>query len=423
MALTPLNLYADIPGFTEFDFGVQYVHPEGADSNTGFTPSTPKATVEAAYADLPETGGTIILASNARHDIGDGLDLDRRKNACLKSVGRHKRNRGAATDPTSNALIYSSTNAATMLNSLAPAASTMQGDGFEFRGVDFEVPPVAGVTVFDMPGLNHLLMDDCGFYHGYTDTAQAPFKVLNANHAAEGSDSSWWRVTNNYVRGGQLAYGVGFGLNQWVIRDNVCFGVNLADPFIYMENGHRLTIRDNNLEGASTSAGVFLKGCNASWVGNSGEATSPMVVLENSHGNQIQDMGVVAPSISKVVARLLGSSGNNIIILSVVTALSNLYNQGIDDQTGNADNTFIMPSSSKARNVIQMPGLRIAGVELVGAVKGKAGDVGVKATSVEPPFLYFKISDDHGVNGWRKMSFDAPDTAGPGFKSLRTTNT
>lgn len=411
------NTLHDVHNGWELDWGVQYVHPDGSDSANGFSPAKPKATIEAAYGDVHADGGTIVLA-HGRHDIGTGLDLDRRKNVCIKGIGKAKRNRGSASDPTHNALIYSSVNTTQMVNTTTPNATSINAYGFEFRDLDFEIPPVAGVTVFEAPATNQTIVDNCGFYHSYADNTQAKFTIINAHHTGDvqGDDSSWWRVTNNYSRGGQLVHGVGHGLNQWVIRDNVCFGQNLTDPFIYLEKGHRHVVRDNNLEGTNPSCGVYLKEINASSVANSGEATTVYTILDASHGNLVEDMGRIAPSVPSVVVRLLGSSGNNIIICSVVTQLGNLYTQGIDDQTGNADNTFILPSSNKTRNVIQMPGLRIAGVELAGAVRGKAGDLGIKATSADPPFLYWKTSDDGGLNGWRKAALGATDSGGTGFK-------
>lgn len=294
------------------------------------------SSLQDAYDSLPDSGGVFRLEPHGRYDVADGLRLDRTKPVVVTSDGRPKRGRPPYGGPTPT--IYSSTGAPVLISFLDPAAKT-NAYGFEFSNLEFEISPTS-TAVFDCPSVNMMVVKNCGAAHNLWDHAEAPFRFIQADHldTTLGNDSSWFRVQNNYVRGGTLVHGVGFNLNQWVIRENVVFLTNATEPMIYCYGGHRLVIRDNNLEGADTT-GIHLEECMATRLdGNGGEGTDPFIWLQDCNSTVVTDLGITNGD-TEAFIRFTGDSASNLVISPLGQYMYD--SSWWDDQTVNKDNWLV----------------------------------------------------------------------------------
>ena len=344
------HTHADSGGGVSLDFGIRYVHPAGVDSNDGYSTATPKATLQATYDALPDNGGTIHLAANQRHDIGDGLNLDQAKRVAFTSPGRGARaqRHGADLD---GAIIYSSTGASTLVKWTPPVGEN-NTYGFSWENINFEVSPTT-TKVFEAVDVNHMRVVNCGAQKAHGDPQHPGYVFIDSTSTTSGSnpgaDSSWHRIRENYVAGGALVKAVGWNVNQWTIKDNVNFPGVSGFPAVYLERAVRCVVRDNNLEGGSAAA-IYLKSGYGNRIdGNAGEKVDPWIVLDQSYANLITDMGSVHRTTDpKTFIRFINGASDNLTIAATGTGFWELYNtaEWIDEaENGDAQNWFIAPST------------------------------------------------------------------------------
>lgn len=335
-------------GGVSFDFGVRYVHPAGSDTSDGYSTATPQATLQAAIDALPDTGGTIHLAGNQRHDVVDGLVQERSKRVAFTSPGRGARAQHHGID-LDGPVIYSSTGAQTLI-SFTPPSGEDNTYGFSWENINFELSPTT-TKVFEAVDVNYMRVVDCGAQKAAGDPAHPGFIFIDSRSTTSGSnpgaDSSWWRIRDNYVAGGSLVKAIGPNINQWVIEGNVNFPKD--QPAVFLDFPVRCVIRDNNLEGG-TAAAIYLKsGYGNRLDGNAGEVVDPWIILDKSFANLITDMGSVTRTTDpRVFVKLMNGAADNTIIVATGTGFWELYNtaEWIDEtENGTAQNWFIAPST------------------------------------------------------------------------------
>ena len=347
-----------------YDLRIRYVLPAaqgGNDANDGKTWDTAYATLQAAYDSIPTSSTARILLGPYSYDVGDGLRLDRRRPAIFESVmGRPAKTRSAASFL--GTYIKSSTGSDSLISWPNPVGQYKNAYGFEFRGLNFAIDDTYGdgTVIFDSRNVNMCVVEDCAAFHPSGSVNLPEFKFIRAANdlgpstpAADGDDSSWWRVHRNDIRGGMLVHAFGYALNRWTVTNNVSFADRAGtDPQLYAEFAHGWTIRDNNWEGAGSinPVGVHLKG---SWgcllSGNSGERCDPHLILEDSYSNVVMDLGQIYPHTLGVgdstFVRLIGGSANNLIVSAAGTNKRENYQTAdwIDDQSSGR-NFVIAPS-------------------------------------------------------------------------------
>lgn len=306
-------LYAPIdhmhPGggsLPSIDWGVQYVHTAASDSNDGFSPYTPKATVEAAVGDLPD-GGVVIL-SKGRHDVGEGLHLDKLAPVILRGVGRWHRHRstsGQTTFPGNDPVLYSSIGASKLID--FPAAGDTQGFGFE--NLIFEMSATTDYGIYAQ-GVSYTNVVDCCFW-----SKNVLAEAIHADNLV-GSDASWWRVINNNFVSSVAIYGGGNQFNNWVVRDNNSFVSNPAPFSMYFESMNRSLVAGNNIEG-NLDVGIELGKVGTAtaydniFIGNGGEGVKTVYHLVHTGANTIIATGEKAGGDTLIKD---DSGGGNVII-------------------------------------------------------------------------------------------------------------
>lgn len=250
---------------------------DGNDGNDGLSLATAKATIDAAYGDLPAVGGMIYL-TRARHDVGSGFACLYSKPVFMKPLGEHRVNRygSPAVMPTQEAMLYSSAGPLTQLVNINSAGVAL-GGGFRFQGIGFDITDgtTYGIQAKD---INHTVIEDC-FAVG-PETPSAESYLVRAQYSAQ--DLSWWRFLNNTTRHVGLcdlgSHSAPANLNQIVMAYNVVLG-----PWghgIRLGYAHRCVSAFNNLEscgkgGGAAYAFLYLDHCqNSMFIGDGGERTA-----------------------------------------------------------------------------------------------------------------------------------------------------
>lgn len=302
------------PPSNAFNFGIQYVHPAGSDSYDGFTTSTPKQTLEAAYGDLPN-GGVIIVAKG-RHDVGDGLGLVRDRPVVIQGVGRWRRfaPRNVNQYPYEDPCLFSSTGATRIINFDQPTGFK-NGQGFEFSNLVFEMLDTCQYGI-DAQAISYARVLNCSFWSKNLSAiginADTPGDVL-------GDDTSWWRVADNISSGCQLIEAKGGQVNNWIVQNNILFSAGAPKGMVF-DTLHRSTISGNNLEGDFTSGiqiGLSATG-SVSYAnliqGNGGEDVEVLIDVVRGTGQVIIPLGVVNPTTDNTLVRFSSGSGHNIVL-------------------------------------------------------------------------------------------------------------
>jgi hypothetical protein len=281
-----------------------FVSATGSDRHSGRDPDHPLRSVQTAYARLPMTGGTLILAPG-RYDVRRGLALRRTKPVWIVSDVRPTKYAATASRTYPGgpaAVIHSSIGASSLVTTLRPAVPH-NGYGFRFSNLVFEIAAPTTKTAIDANCVNMGEVDGCIFWAAHTAADDAVAVRVYADNR-HGNDGSWWRIHDNVAAGLALALlgndtGTRYNCNQHVLRENIGLGRNhsrtTARPFIRIVGGNRCVIRDNNIEGYHV--GVQFQTC---WMcaesGDGGEVVDIFVDLLDSHGNNIAPIGISTPT-------------------------------------------------------------------------------------------------------------------------------
>ena len=330
-----------------------------------------KSDLRLLYEALPDEGGVIELHPGARYDVGDGLVVSPGKRVgfyspCRGTMGRNHPN--TRTSPT----IFSSEGAPVLVQYEIKKSNVY---GTTFDSIDFEMQ--GGDVALFMPNVNMMEVNRCGFFHSEEVGPNGPpFVALeswNSGGSGAADDSSWNRISNNYCHRGQLINALGpYQHNNWVVRENVCFGVGPEGPrgsfvpgavlhsratqspetrpcIIYMRGAHRTSIRDNNLEGRSIGLHLYGSwGCHESADG--GEATSPFILVEKSYALKLEPIGISYPGQDGVLVEHINCA-DVFTLTASCTGMANLYNNDVmfldDAPEGNRRNWQLTPSTHK----------------------------------------------------------------------------
>jgi len=338
---------------------IRYVDPiRGNDSNSGHTPRRAKATIQAAYDAIPvlqtdrngypvnvRQGGQINLLPG-RHDVGDGLKLQKSKPVEIIGPMRPQRRVEIFDNKASDigAIIYSSEDPEQLVGiGLAPDTS-QNGYGFQFRQITFEMRGTTthAIRAYDT---SFLVVEDCGARHFEIARTPNAWLVGSVNRGVlRGQDTSWHRIINNCTsRVGlyqnKVTVPEGRNSNQHVIRDNVCFGHRRrTEALIYLEHSQGSTIQSNNLEGGAIAIefGAPARGYTISTsnliMGNSGEAIHLWLKATRFYGNIVMDTGSrhpkrnqSDPAKNSKLYEFSKQTGNNLVVDAVTTGFGNLY--------------------------------------------------------------------------------------------------
>lgn len=296
------------------DWGVQYVHVDGSDSANGLLPDRPKATVEAAYADLDAAGGVIVLGPG-RHDVGDGLALNRTKPAVIEGVARWRRyytTSDFTTYPGTDPVLYSSTGAERLVTFDLPNVLT-NAYGFAFTQFVFEISPTTEIAV-DLFGVNQARIEDCMFWS--KNTTAIAVRAFHGQGTLS-NDCSWNRVVNCQASRCQFLDVTGPNINQWVITDNVIFGHNEVPLGMKLRGTHRCVVRDNNVELFATGIQLGEDGhvtFGNELTGNGGEGVSTFYEIARASANFITGPGRSSPTIAHRFCHFGVNSAQNVVV-------------------------------------------------------------------------------------------------------------
>jgi len=324
----------------------------------------PGESIQDAYASLPAESGGVIYLLPGRHDVGDGLTLDRTKPVSLVGLARWRRHVSTEDldepEHVPGAVLHSSTSAPWLIDTTQPMDSVVNGFGFEFRNLvlDFRTSEI-GILA---DNVNHGVVENC-FFAGPGGDAWAIMLVTKDSFVqpgtSHGDDASWWRVMNNNARDCGLFAALGaFGGNtpayQWnhnnhLIEGNVCFQASATTPAIWLRGGHRSHLVANNLEGDWDPA-ILLESCWQSRSdGNAGESSLEgitFVRLEGSSACLISDLGASTSS-GQTLIQMDAGSGDNIVLAPALTAERSLYGpDGYVDEGVN--NLIVSPAATRS---------------------------------------------------------------------------
>lgn len=287
--------------------GVRIVAGDGNDSNSGLSRTLAMRTLAAAYAALPSTGGA-IYALPGRYDVGSGFALTRGKVLALVGVVPPPVYiNSASTAPLSNncAIIYSSSNPASLITTIAGTAAT-RVDGLKFYNCLYELSGTATTVALDLTACS--FTEIVGNYF-FADKTTGPSPVTAQGFYSRGdltygggtaTDCSWSRVNNNRAINMALgtfgnATGTKYSNNQQIVRENVCLGLNHANtsclPAISFYGAHRTIEWGNNLE--AYNRGILMDTCwDSTTEYSGGEFVDVYVDLVNCKGIKANPLGM-----------------------------------------------------------------------------------------------------------------------------------
>lgn len=417
---------------------VRWVSGAGDDANDGLSQAAPKRTLQAAYTALPSTGGTLFVAPG-RYDMGAGWDLTRGKPVSV--VGLVKPPPYIASTTTAPltvnaAIIYTSTNAASLITTLAGTAATKM-NGLRFENLLFEMSGTSTAIALDLTSCNYGEVTGCYFFSDKT-TGPSPVTVqgmyVRASSSYGDNDSSWWRVWNNRCMNAALgtfgnATGTKLSCNQQVITGNVGLGLSRLTtttlPFISIYGGHRCVVRDNNIE--AYYRGVLMDTCfMCTEDGDGGEYVDFFVDLVNTKGCKISPQGIsyaglgnnsaTTPYVqdAKLVRGDSSTKANILILPSTWTAANTqrLY-QPTDDSAhpsivmSSTDNVIISSRNSTQQGALWPPAVGSGSPE--GVVTAIIGSAYISTGGGASTTLYIKESGT-GNTGW--VAYGAPGGGG-----------
>lgn len=384
---------------------IQYVHPDGSDTRDGFDEGTAKATMQAAYAALPSSGG-ILNVLPARHDVGAGLVLTKGKRVHIQSLGHWQRAASPFSGSTWNtgggAVLFSS---GAPTNLLSWTAANDNEEGFSAENVIFECNSSITRAIY-AEGVNHGYISNCGFM---MKNASGIAIVLDHNVGVTGDDSSWWRVMNNLCGGGGAFFDTlaSANNNNNLVSGNLIFFDGTA---IQMRFAHRSSIMFNNIEGNAVGPFIKLTNCFACMtMGNSGECSTAgniFIQLDASHGNTLLgDIGTSTPTATDKLYDFINSSRDNLAVTGVYSSQSSLYGAGPSTFWGDTDpnlrNYRIVSGAAGAiREGTWLPKFKQGSGTPESVVFGHPGDIFQRDDGLAGQALYVKDSGSETTTGW-----------------------
>lgn len=258
----------------------------GNNANDGLSPSTPKATIQAAYNALKTYANANFTQSNAAgmgvgriqllpgdHDVGTGVVID--QNRTVEIEGALSGWRGLTVSNTASRVISNSSSATALITLGSQSAVTY---GNVIRKICFVVNPAVNTSLtacVRAQAHDYFEMTDCAGYT--TDGTNRDIPLLEQNPGGSAQDNAWCRFLQNSTTGLPLYYAKsGTNFNRSLIGWNVCqFGSGATYPMIWLEgdwvNG---LVVSNNLEGGASGPHVR--------VGSASHGADFNVFLENA---------------------------------------------------------------------------------------------------------------------------------------------
>lgn len=272
----------------------------GSDSNSGLTPATAMATIQAAYDDLVaaatagySANGTYlgvgrIFLSPGLHDVAGGVTMDNQKPVAIYGT---RGGTGYHLPSDSPSTIYSSSAVATEMILIDDTA--VVGRGFRFEDIVFRISSVTNTAltkVIYADGICHLNVERCTCFN----VNEAATAVTFIYHESNG-DASWARIFNNTTAHVQLykCPDSASNYNRNLIHYNNCF-YGGTQPIIHIL-GEFLqgSISYNNLEGPVQAPAIKIENTGADWnviwdnCGEGGGATHAFIELTGGNSNVI----------------------------------------------------------------------------------------------------------------------------------------
>lgn len=399
--------------WTQVDEQIRYVSVgvNGNNANDGLTPFLPKATLQNAYDSLPAAGGVLMIMPG-RHDVGStGLQLTRTKPVSLRGPGVWQRVSGNVANwiTGGGTVIYSGSGTPAALVSFPNPGTSNNGDGFEAHDLVFEVKSGMSYGI-RADSVNRGVVEDCMF-HMRSTTAVG---ISLGHNGTLGDDASWWRVVKNSCYGGRFFETTATSNhNQIVVAQNECINGSLAvaGPLITIKAGHRCVVRDNNLEGDTTSPFLLLQnsfGCMTS--GNGGEGGGGggqvFVRVDNSNGNLLMDMGFPVATATDKLYDFINGSFDNLVLTAAYSTAGSLYQAAATTVFADSDaaqpNSRITSGFASANRTsgTWLPRLKSGAGSPQSAVTGYIGDLYLRSDGGANTTLYIKESGNNTNTGW-----------------------
>lgn len=384
--------------------------------------------LQAAYDALPgPTGdgvGGVLLLGPGGHDVGSGLNLDRRKAVTIRSLGRWTRRvstTGFSTFPTAHnkvTYLYSGSGSPTSLvNMLAPAGVNSNAYGFAFEGLWFVIDKPGIKYAIDAPCVNFGKMIDCGIWVGQNSGDQDVIGLYNYVDSTRGDDASWWIIDDIYFhRCGVAQFGRAtggdFNSNRHRIRNLNGFGWGKTNttqkPILTFYGVRGATVDGVNVEGESV--GILLGKTDGSTSGSirtslcefgglAGETSATIVKISGADNNILRILGSHTTfTAGDKLVQITEGTGNQ-ITTPALSGVGNLYDRtGVADETAAQNNWVYAPSEVTGRTLIRQPGLITMSGAPEGAVVGRVGDHFHRLDG--PPWLYVKETGFGTNTGW-----------------------
>ena len=258
-------------------------------------------------------GGALVL-DPGRHNVGTGLQLDRRKPVTIMgAVPRWKMfdTTDRRTMFAGGAYLYSSTGAVALIDTKLPATEFVNGQGFAFYDLGFDMGTNCDYGIRG-DNLTYTDVIHCRFFGNKAN--RAAIFLCTQDHVTpgqpHGGDASWWKIENCTNDGGTFFQTVGVGNGSGVtfsdggvtlkgyqhnniqIRNTISF----AGTHLRLYGMHRSLIMGNNWEGVDSLGATKADRCFGNFfIGNGGEAHSTgnniYYWLTRCNGNYIADMG------------------------------------------------------------------------------------------------------------------------------------
>src|SRR3990167_1020888 len=275
----------------------QFVDPAGSDGDNGLSLATAKQTLAAAYAALPASGGSLLLAPGA-YDVAAGLVCTPGKPVEVRALVSTS-GRTASVDPY-EARIYTSSGPVIDALISVPVSAAGNGYGFGFYGVTFDL----GVNAnFGFHGVNVSKAYFVGCTGRGSESAPNEQFLGRSEIASPGNDASSWRFDRNHARrmglhkAGNFGNTTGTNCNQHVWAHNIVLLGPRAQAMIDIWEGNRCVSIANNLEDGI--AGAYAIRAERThlcmFLGDGGEGTPIFIRLTGTtlnHSNILMPLGV-----------------------------------------------------------------------------------------------------------------------------------
>lgn len=318
----------------------------GSDSNSGRSPDTAMATIQAAYDDLVTTAEAGYTANGTRlevgriflspglHDVGTGVEMSNQRPVSIYGT----RGGGAHHLPSdAPATIYTTSDTATELILLDDVA--VVGRGFHFEDIVFRISSEendALTKVIYADGINHLNVERCTCFNVDEDATAVTFIYHESN-----GDASWARIFNNTTAHVQFykCPDSASNINRNLIHyNNVFYGG--TEPIIHIL-GEFLqgSISYNNLEGPVQAPAIKIENTGADWnviwdnCGEGGGATHAFIELTGGNTNIIGGGVCKSAGANGIFVKFGTNAYSNLVIGSYDTTGTTGFMRKVDDSS------------------------------------------------------------------------------------------